>query len=256
MANSNNIKRRNFLKQVSAVGILGLVSGAGLGISWKLSGKNRNLLRPPAAVDDFLSLCIKCGQCLQVCPYDSIKLSNIKEGNGVGTPYINAFERGCYLCALLPCVLACPSGALDHHIDSVKEVDMGKAVVVNLDSCLALKNKIPTQKATQRAILHSHTCTAEEKSKFKLLPSSDTREKRELEEKVVKKMQSIENEPCNICVALCPYPNPQNAIELVKSDSGKKPIIKDECVGCGVCVELCPTGVLAIVPNELQKENV
>ncbi len=47
-------------------------------------------LRPPGAVseDEFLALCIKCGQCLQVCPYHSIKLADFAKGHGIGTPYI------------------------------------------------------------------------------------------------------------------------------------------------------------------------
>lgn len=255
MENHKSPKRRTFLKQASAFGILSLVSGVGLGVSWKLSDKNHSLLRPPAAVDEFLSLCIKCGQCLQVCPYDSIELSNIKEGNGIGTPYINAYERGCYLCALLPCVLACPSGALDHNIDNIKQVDMGKAKVVNLSSCLALENKTVTKEAIKKAFFHSHTLSDEEMREFKILPSSDTSEKRELEVDVIKKLEELVDKPCSICADLCPYPNQEEAIALVKEKSGKKPVIKQECVGCGVCVELCPTNVLAILPNELPKES-
>ncbi len=71
-------------------------------------------LRPPGAVkeDEFLGLCIKCGQSLQVCPYHSIKLADLVKGHGIGTPYIDASIRGCWACSGVPCVLACPNGGV------------------------------------------------------------------------------------------------------------------------------------------------
>ena len=106
--------RRDFIK-FSTLGILGLTLGAGVVIS-PLALQAQMKLRPPGAVSEkeFLALCIKCGQCLQVCPYHSIKLADMAKGHGIGTPYIDARERGCYACSAVPCVLACPSGALDH----------------------------------------------------------------------------------------------------------------------------------------------
>jgi ferredoxin-type protein NapG len=37
--------------------------------------------------------CIKCGQCVQVCPVQAIKLADLIDGMGVGTPYIDARSR-------------------------------------------------------------------------------------------------------------------------------------------------------------------
>lgn len=251
-------KRRFFLKQASAVGVFGVFVGTALGITYRLGKQEEKLLRPPAAVDEkeFMALCIKCGQCLQVCPYDSIRLDSLRGGNLVGTPFIDAFRRGCYLCELLPCVLACPSGALDHSIDSVKDVRMGIAKVVKLDVCLALDKKPVTKEAIARLYAHSHTVSKEERKKLKLTPQSNPIEKRQLETKEIEKLHELEGKPCTICVDMCPYPNQSEAIELVDDGKGgKKPIIKQECVGCGVCVELCPTGVLAILPRETYKES-
>ena len=66
------IQRREFI-QYSTLGILGLVLGSGMVFSPYINA-DENRLRPPGAVaeKDFLALCIKCGQCLQVCPYHSI----------------------------------------------------------------------------------------------------------------------------------------------------------------------------------------
>ena len=89
---------------------------------------------------EFLGLCIKCGQCLQVCPFHSIKLADFGKGHGVGTPYIDATIRGCYACEAVPCVLACPSGALDHHTEKATDIHMGIAVLEFPDTCIAISN--------------------------------------------------------------------------------------------------------------------
>ncbi len=131
-------KRRKFIQNLTGLGVLGVVGVGGIfGADYLKSAPIR--LRPPGAVDEdeFLGLCIKCGQCLQVCPYDSIILEDIDGKAGVGMAYIEPRERGCYLCEAFPCILACPSGALDHEHDSIEFVHMGVALVHNPDGCLA-----------------------------------------------------------------------------------------------------------------------
>ncbi|MCK4442323.1 MAG: 4Fe-4S dicluster domain-containing protein, partial [Sulfurovaceae bacterium] len=122
-------ERREFIKY-STLGVLGLVLAGGVGLSPYLAASETRL-RPPGAVDEdtFLGLCIKCGQCLQVCPYHSISLSDFVKGHGVGTPYIDASIRGCWACNGVPCVLACPTGALSHHCEKPEDIKMGVAVL-------------------------------------------------------------------------------------------------------------------------------
>ena len=53
------------------------------------SGNSASLyLRPPGALAErgFRSSCIKCGQCVQVCPYHSIYLLDITHLFDIGTP--------------------------------------------------------------------------------------------------------------------------------------------------------------------------
>jgi ferredoxin-type protein NapG len=245
--------RRDFLKQLSALGILGGVVAAGLGGATYLHGGNDLLLRPPAAVDEaeFLALCVKCGQCLQVCPYDSIILADADEGNGVGTPFIDPLRRGCYLCPLLPCVLACPSGALDHHVEDVKKLEMGIAFAPKMDACIARENKPVTKDMINRIYDHTITLTASEHQNYALEEIADKSDKRELEEKVLQKLDTFEGKACTLCVDMCPLPNANEAIQMIADEKsgGKKPEILEACVGCGVCVEVCPTSVLAIKPR-------
>jgi ferredoxin-type protein NapG len=219
--------RRDFIK-FSTLGILGLTLGAGIVISpHALQAQMK--LRPPGAVSekDFLALCIKCGQCLQVCPYHSIKLSDMAKGHGMGTPYIDARERGCYACTAVPCVLACPSGALNHTCEKPADIKMGIAVLEFPNKCIAMTNQLVTKEQIQR--IHTHPNT------------------RQLEQDVLNKLDKFEGKPCTICADMCPIPNANSAISMVQSGNGMKPEIYDGCVGCGACEELCPVFEAAIV---------
>ena len=89
----------------------------------------RNRLRPPGAAEEsrFVELCIRCGRCIEVCPYESIKRADLFERLQIGTPYIFADERACYLCMLCPSV--CPTGALNPLLKEPKKVRMGIAFI-------------------------------------------------------------------------------------------------------------------------------
>ena len=68
------------------------------------SGDSASLyLRPPGALAErgFRSSCIKCGQCVQVCPYHSIYLLDITHLFDIGTPVIDAKVRRASLRARL-----------------------------------------------------------------------------------------------------------------------------------------------------------
>jgi len=74
--------RRKFLRSV-ALGV-GIIGASLLGFipvlqQWVVR------LRPPGALleQKFLASCIKCGQCVQVCPVEAIKLAELDDGFGV-----------------------------------------------------------------------------------------------------------------------------------------------------------------------------
>ncbi len=244
-------KRRDFLKGAGGFSIVALATGAGIFFAPKLKA-DKLRLRPPGAVDedDFLKLCIKCGQCLQVCPYDSIKLEDIDGGASVGMAYIAPLERGCYLCSAFPCILACPTGALDHEKDELKYVHMGMAVVVNESACLALTNKKVPDSAIDRIYEHTKVISSSEKANHRVEITGNENEKQKLQKKVLENLEKFRGAECTICADMCPYnPDPLQAIGMVKKGDGLVPEIREACVGCGVCVELCPTQVLNIMPR-------
>ena len=225
-------QRREFLKY-STLGVLGLVLAGGVGLSPYLVA-DETRLRPPGAVaeDEFLGLCIKCGQCLQVCPYHAIELADWGKGHGMGTPYIDANIRGCWACEAVPCVLACPTGALDHSCEKAEDIHMGIAVLASPSSCLAV-NREPIP--------------AGYNDKMKAFVQ-DANNVTEYEKEMLEKFDNREGDACTLCADMCPMPNPLSAIAMVTSSVGiTKPVIYDACTGCGVCQEVCPTSTPSII---------
>lgn len=102
------------------------------------------LLRPPGAIkeEDFLKTCIKCGLCVEACPYDTLLLSKPGDNKPLGTPFFEPREIPCYMCPDIPCVPVCPTGALNESsvtTDGVLDIniaDMGLAVIDD-NSCIA-----------------------------------------------------------------------------------------------------------------------
>jgi ferredoxin-type protein NapG len=231
--------RRTFIKISASTLFFSSLLGTGVYFAPKLNAK-QTFLRPPGALNEkeFLSTCIKCGQCVQVCPYHSLSLLDMNAGNSIGTPYVDARNRGCYLCDLLPCVLACPSGSLNHDVIQAQQVEMGIALLKNPTKCLALQN-IPVQRKDIESILmHSNH--------------------NEREAKIIDSIKEYEGKACTICADLCPYPQKEKAIMMAQNQHGLwYPEIKSECVGCGVCEELCPVqeeAAIVIIPRKKYNE--
>jgi polyferredoxin len=72
------------------------------------------LIRPPGALDetDFLSRCIRCGECVRVCPNNALQPTFTEAGlaglwSPVVMPKIGYCEPGCVLCSEV-----CPTGAI------------------------------------------------------------------------------------------------------------------------------------------------
>ena len=128
------MKRRFFL-QLLATGLSGLaISPRKAGAALLQSPVTTNRLRPPGAVPEelFPAKCIRCGRCIEVCPYRSILMLDIRHGIHAGTPLIAAENIPCYLC--MKCVDVCPTGSLQRIRQP--ETRMGLAII-NTFSCLA-----------------------------------------------------------------------------------------------------------------------
>ncbi len=128
------MNRRNFI-QIAASGLL---VGAGaypiaaqsIETHYQFGYLERNYLRPPGALpeSEFLTRCINCGVCGELCPRGTIKFfTGSLEGEvQPHTPYILAADVGCDLC--LECTQGCPTGALT-PLENKRDVNMGLAVI-------------------------------------------------------------------------------------------------------------------------------
>lgn len=214
-------------------------------------------LRPPGALEEseFLASCIKCGQCVQVCPVEAIRLADIMDGFGVGVPYVDARAQACdFSCDGLQCILACPTGALSHSLNYPAEIRMGFARMDRPDLCLAKRGK--GFKGQIRGPQFDGLFRYVEIDRW--------------EPQLIRE-QEFDLEICDLCVRHCPIeiriaqcevgepPSgdvnqcpPRHAIELQPDDQGDgvmrmKPVVLDGCVGCGACEMVCPTEPAAIV---------
>lgn len=228
----------------------------------------RTRLRPPGALaeKEYLAACIKCGQCVQVCPVKAIELDDIDSGFGLGAAYLVARDQACdFSCDGLQCVLACPTGALTHYLDYPADTRMGIAELSKPGECLAVQGKGFKGKA--RGDDYGGLLRFEDIDRWNPIKLSD---------------KEFDLETCDLCVRLCPIEiritqcaeaeakkdttatiarvaerhgnecPPEHAIRLEKftlpngAAQRMKPVILDGCVGCGVCEMVCPTSSPAI----------
>jgi ferredoxin-type protein NapG len=135
----HNTARRQFIadtaRMACGVGLLGV----GLGLYARhATALPPAALRPPGALPekDFSSACIRCGMCVRDCPYNMLLLAKPEEPMSTGTPYFVARQAPCEMCEDIPCVKACPTGALDHRLQDITKARMGLAVLVDHETCL------------------------------------------------------------------------------------------------------------------------
>ncbi len=124
------------LASATAIVSMGLAS-----LAKKSQALPATAFRPPGALPEeaFTSACIRCGLCVRDCPYPTLDLAKPEQEVATGTPYFVARDYPCEMCEDLPCVAACPTGALDHGLTDITEARMGLAHVVDQESCIAFQ---------------------------------------------------------------------------------------------------------------------
>jgi ferredoxin len=126
-----------------------LVGGAGLAATTKVfnagwDGPNVDPpVRPPGSVpeDDFLRMCIRCGECFKACPYHVIQPMGFEQGlEGLWTPRVVADAAGCAP-SCNACGQVCPTGAIRAlPLEEKRHARMGLAIV-DLPTCLPHANR-------------------------------------------------------------------------------------------------------------------
>lgn len=167
-------------------------------------------LRPPGALDEFafLTACTRCDKCIEACPQDALIKAGPSAGLGINSPLLEPRRMPCFLCTDLPCVTACPEGALVWPTRKTKdgnELAGPAAVAIGL---------------------------AKVKEKLCLTYGSEDREAA----------------PCRTCVDRCPYPDEAiRMVSGPEGELAHPEVLEDRCTGCGLCTFGCPAPEAAIV---------
>lgn len=133
------LSRRQFVadtaKTVCGVGLAGLALGLAAHGARAIAPV---AVRPPGVADEhaFQSACIRCGLCVRDCPYDILRLATLGEDVALGTPYFVARAIPCEMCEDIPCIAACPTGALNKELTNIDDARMGLAVLIDHETCL------------------------------------------------------------------------------------------------------------------------
>ena len=149
------ISRRKALTSALALG------GAALALAAQVDAERRRTLpadriRPPGALreGDFLDACLRCGLCVQACPYDALRLADLGQPIAAGTPFFVARATPCAMCETIPCAAACPSGAL--ALADIASAHMGLARLSAPDRCYSFSGVAYCDSCFQACPLKGH----------------------------------------------------------------------------------------------------
>ncbi len=180
--------------------------------STRIVNETPRLIRPPGALendDDFLAACIRCYRCQDACEPGAIQFLTEKDGKHYHSPYVDPAIKACEPC--MKCTQVCPTGALaPTTMEQKHEVRMA-TVELRQDLCLSYKAKrIRDEQAMMMELGREPT------------ESEAPTERRG---------------PCGECFMFCPVRN--YAIKLEPGAFLAPKVFPYECIGCGMCEEIC-----------------
>lgn len=115
--------RRRTLMGIAALGV-----SAAVGVAVRKPPSRAKLLRPPNAVPetDFRALCLRCGQCIAVCPARIIRPDTGGDGTGWTSWWTPRLDFSDDFCRpdCVRCSGVCPSGALRPIADPAAKIDI------------------------------------------------------------------------------------------------------------------------------------
>jgi polyferredoxin len=168
------------------------------------SNRNPRLIRPPGSVDEdeFLSRCIRCGECMKVCPNNALHPTLLESGlEGIWSPILIARIGYCeHTCTL--CTQVCPTGAI-HELTLTDKVGNQKTAAVSIGTAFIDHGRcLPHAMATPCQVCEEW-CPTSPKAIY-MVESESTR--------------------------------PDGSTVMIK----KPYVYPQECIGCGACEYICP----------------
>jgi ferredoxin len=125
-------------KRETLLALAGALGGVALaGIEPIRKRQSERMIRPPGALQtDFSSLCIRCGECVRVCPTQGLQHSLLEGGwQNILTPRLIPRLGYCsFNCTA--CIQACPSGAIPAMTLVEKQSTRIGLASINTDRCL------------------------------------------------------------------------------------------------------------------------
>jgi len=190
---------------------LGIMLGGFLAerVSDVVTGAGPKLLRPPGALEefDFLLACTRCDKCVRACPQGSIYKAGPQAALAAGTPIIEPRIMPCFLCTSLPCVTACPEGALVWPKRKVAGQELEGPQAVRMGTARVRRGRCLTYARDDRAAQACRTC--------------------------------VDRCPYPGVAIRMGEPGPDGMAH--------PEVVADHCTGCGLCSFGCPTPEPAIV---------
>jgi len=186
-------------RKVLTAGAMGVGAACLSQVHPQTSGRafNPALIRPPGAVDEqaFLSRCIRCGECMKVCPTNAIQPAGLEAGiEGLWTPVLNMKMGYCeYECTL--CGQVCPT-------DAIRELPLEEKQKIKIGQAFIDKNRCLPYAFGRPCIVCEEHCPTDPKAiYFETRIVHDLVEGRELKLPIVNPHQCI---GCGICENVCP----------------------------------------------------
>jgi polyferredoxin len=189
--------------------LLGLTGGAlalgSLRVSASAAGQHPLQVRPPGAVEGFLSRCVRCGECMKVCPTSGLQPSVLESGlEGMWSPVLVSRLGFCdFSCT--SCGQVCPTGAIAPlHLEDKRKLVIG---VAYLDErrCLPYADATP-------CIVCEEMCPLPDKA-IVLEPKTATKHDGTQVDLKLPKVLRDRCIGCGICEYYCPLPN-ESAIRV------------------------------------------
>ena len=216
-------------RKVVFAGAVGLIAAPALRNDGRVNDENFSaaMIRPPGSVEEseFLERCIKCDQCLNVCPTNVLQPATLKEGGieAVWTPVMNFHIAHCQLKCTL-CSEVCPTGAI-RKIDVAEKLGEGPyreqgpvrlgTAFIDTNRCLPWANQVP-------CVVCEEVCPVAPKA-----------------------IQTYDEETKDVFGKMVILNKPF--------------IVPDLCIGCGICEAECPVqdqpAVYVTAVGESRSEN-